>query len=119
MVRTGSFSVRRRFPRWALRLAAFWLLGFCAVYWAARNGKLSSRGYDLVYMTIAGPPALLGASERTVVLRLYDINCGGYRYPYDVLWMSEGRGLPETVQTLFTCRPVRSERFRSAMQGRR
>lgn len=105
--------VPRHFRRWALRLAGVGLAGFLSLYIAARNGRLPAVGYDMLYLAIAGPPVMFGTSERTVVLRLYDLNCGGFRYPYDVLWFSENRGVPETAERLFTCKPPATLRTNS------
>lgn len=85
-------------------MAVVAVVGAVCVWSVARCGMLSKKGYQILYLIVAGPPLLAGVEERTVILLLYDLNCGGSRYPYDVLYLSRGHGLPETIERLFTCR---------------
>ena len=67
-----------RIVRWC---AGVFLLAFIGLYCAARLGLLPDWGYDLVAVSIIGPPALVGVEPWQSELAFYQANCGAYRQP--------------------------------------
>jgi len=59
----------------------------------------------LGFIILTSIARVAGIDRPIALVRLSDLNCGGYVYPRQIVWLSGGRAEETALRQRFSCRP--------------